>query len=262
MIRSLLKATAGKVSLNQSRKSGKDAGLTLLECLVALFVIQAVVAVSAPLVVLAVSTRVQNQRADQALQIAQGEIDRIKTAVARGEDFKTEIADIPTAKSRLDFTDVIKAPPPNSVPNDVTDTSYKTDPLIAKPVDINNDSEPDFAVQVFRNNIEFIDGPSAAANANLAAFDVAVRVYQADAVQTRAADLEIEQAPYGFAGGTPTNADNEDSQVLTRIGGANPTRPLAVMTASVFKSDTGDSLCDYYAYLEETTGSAVPAECS
>ncbi|MEL7509203.1 MAG: hypothetical protein AAFN42_17860 [Cyanobacteria bacterium J06554_1] len=230
---------------------GPTSGLTLLEILVALFVIQAVVAVSAPLVVLAVSTRVQNQRADQALQAAQGEIDRIKTAVARGDDFKNEI-DVPAVNvtSRLDFTDVAKVPPPTAV---LDNDNYKTDFRVAKAVFLDSDNEPDLAVQVFRNHIGFIDDVGADPSLALAVFDVGVRVYRADAVQNRPAELGIEQANYGFAGNAVS------SETLNS--------PLAVLSASVFKSDTGQSLCDYYNYLNATNAvadpdSAIPDNCS
>lgn len=215
---------------------GADTGLTLLECLVALFVIQAVVAVSAPLVIVAVSTRVQNQRADQALQVAQGEIDKIKTAVARGDDYKNEI-DVPAddVTSRLDFADETKVPPPTAV---LDNDDYKTDFQVAKAVFLDSDNEPDLAVQIFRNHIDFIDDMGADPDLSLAVFDVGVRVYRADAVQDRAADLGVEQATYGSAG--------------QAVASDNLNRPLAVLSASVFKSDTGQSLCDYYDYLNAT----------
>ena len=221
---------------------GNSAGLTLLECLVALFVIQAVVAVSAPLVVVAVSTRVQNQRADQALQVAQGEIDKIKTAVARGDDYRNEI-DVPAANvtSRLDFTDAAKVPPPTTV---LDNDDYKTNFQVAKAVFLDSDNQPDLAVQVFRNHIGFIDDVGADPNISLAVFDVGVRVYRADAVQDRAADLGVEQGTYGSAG--------------QAIASDNLNRPLAVMSASVFKSDTGQSLCDYYDYLNATNAVGDP----
>ena len=240
------------VAKSRFRRShgGATAGLTLLEILVALFVIQAVVAVSAPLVVLAVSTRVQNQRADQALQVAQGEIDRVKTAVARGDDFKNEI-DVPAVNvaSRLDFTDVAKVPPPTSV---LDNDNYKTDFRVAKAVFLDSANEPKMEVKVFSNYIDFIDDAGADPATSLAVFDVGVRVYRADAVQNRPAELGIEQANYGFAG----NA----------ISSETLNSPLAVLSASVFKSDTGQSLCDYYYYLNATEfagtpGSTIPDNC-
>ncbi|MBE9068595.1 type II secretion system protein [Leptolyngbya cf. ectocarpi LEGE 11479] len=242
MVTSLISVAKGY--LRKIQKDNAQSGLTLLECLVALFVIQAVVAVSAPLVVLAVSTRVQSQQADQALQVAQGELDRIKTAVARGDgnEFRTGI-DIPanTVRSRTDFTDATKVPPPTSV---VDGDDYKTDFRVAKAIYLDSDNEPDLALQLFRNYIDFIDNPAITSPPDLAAFDVGVRVYRADIVTDRTADLEVEQASYGFSG--------------NKVGGSNPTRPLAVLSSTVFKSDTGQSLCDYYDYLNDTNDPGDP----
>ena len=59
-------------------------GLTLLECLVAIAVIALTGAMIGPPLVMAAATRVQNRRAEQALQLAQGEVDRIRAMVIRG----------------------------------------------------------------------------------------------------------------------------------------------------------------------------------
>lgn len=222
----------------QSQQVDKTTGFTLLECLVALFVIQFVVAASAPLIAISVGTRVQNQFADQALQVAQGEIDRIKTAVARGENYNNRIDVISTtAISQTDFADKTKAPPPENLSTAANE--HLTDATFAKPVDLDGDGTADLAVQVFRNYIDFIDRTTPPPTVtDLAAFDIGVRVYRAESLANfTAAQLSVEPIKYGLT---------------ARVGGRSP-QPVAVLTASVFKSDTGESLCDYYDYLNETT---------
>lgn len=230
--------------LNKSQQV-QGSGLTLVECLVALFVIQFVVAASAPMIAIAVGTRVQNQFADQALQVAQGEIDKIKTAVARGENYKDEVAFISTnARSIADFSDGTKAPAPENLnpAGDLENDDHLTDVTLAKRVDFDGDGTADLAVQVFRNYVDFIDRTTPPPTVTeLAAFDIGVRVYRAETLENfTAAQLSqndnLEPMKYGLT---------------ARVGGRSP-NPLVVLTASVFKSDTGDSLCDYYDYLNDT----------
>jgi len=65
------------VALFEQRHS--ESGLTLMECVVAIAVVALAGALITPPLFLAAATRVQNRRSEQALQIAQGEIDRIRT---------------------------------------------------------------------------------------------------------------------------------------------------------------------------------------
>jgi prepilin-type N-terminal cleavage/methylation domain-containing protein len=64
-------------------------GLTLLECLVAIVVVSITMVSITPPIFWATATRVQNRRAEQAQAIAQGEVDRVRTLIERG-DYVTE----------------------------------------------------------------------------------------------------------------------------------------------------------------------------
>ena len=61
-----------------------SSGFTLIESLVAMIVISITLVAIVPPIFWATGTRVQNRRAEQALAIAQGEIDRVRTQVERG----------------------------------------------------------------------------------------------------------------------------------------------------------------------------------
>ncbi|NET10377.1 MAG: type II secretion system protein, partial [Symploca sp. SIO2B6] len=67
----------------ESSQSSEE-GLTLLECVVAIAVIALTGAMIGPPLVMAAATRVQNRRAEQAQQLAQGEVDRIRAMVIQG----------------------------------------------------------------------------------------------------------------------------------------------------------------------------------
>jgi type II secretory pathway pseudopilin PulG len=55
------------------------AGFSLLEVIVAVIMVQIAVVASLPPIAVAVATRIQNYRTEQALKIAQGEVDFVKT---------------------------------------------------------------------------------------------------------------------------------------------------------------------------------------
>lgn len=207
----------------------RDSGLTLIECLVAIAVIAATIGVIAPVTVLAVATRVQNQRAEQASFIAQSEIDRIRLTVERETNF--------TFENIATTSDLDGFPPPADVVGVVTSANAS---ISARAVDIDRDGQDDFAVQVFRTD----DANSVVVDSQLVAFELGVRVYRASAVETHSvSELKTDQA-----GLTMTSGEGE--------GGL---RPLAVLYTTVVKSDNRESLCDYYSYAGDV--SSIPAAC-
>ncbi|MGD1953502.1 MAG: hypothetical protein ACFB14_28235 [Leptolyngbyaceae cyanobacterium] len=215
---------------------GSDAGLTLIEGLVAVAVIGISIAVMSPMVVLAVATRVQNQRAEQAFQIAQAEVDRIKLIVERGGNYDLNIALTPAAvKSTPDFN---AAPGPVPAPTDIA-ADYSVTSASARGIDVDNNGDNDFAVQIFRTEGSTI-------GTRPIAFDLGVRVYRADVVRPGNA-LEVDQA----------------SLRMTSGQGQSNTNPIAVLYTSVIKSDTERSLCDYYNFINDANGTTVPtpSEC-
>ncbi|WP_235071186.1 type II secretion system GspH family protein [Leptolyngbya sp. Heron Island J] len=206
-----------------------ESGLTLLEGVVAIAVIGISVAVMTPMVVLAVGTRIQSQRAEQAFQIAQAEVDRIKLIVERGGDYTLNIAPTPAAVlSQEDFDD-FPVPAPDSIADD-----YPTDVTSARGIDVDNDGDDDYAVQIFKTEGITVD-------TRPVAFDLGVRVYRADVVNGD--PLEVEQARLTITSGEGQSAN----------------RPLANIYTSIVKSDTEQSLCDYYDFINDIRGTTVPA---
>ena len=214
---------------DQEEDQSPEAGLTLIECLVAIVVIAATIGVIAPITVLAVATRVQNQRAEQASLIAQAEIDRVRLTVERGGNYTLD--DVPTTT----LSNIEDVPPPENLDNDNNLTSTTE----ARRVDINGDGTDDFAVQLFRTF-----DPANVVDGSPVAFELGVRVYKA---------RSVEDLPASSLGTDPI------SLVMTSGEGNASTRPLAALYTTVVKSDGQESLCDYYRYIDSS--STVPGAC-
>jgi type II secretory pathway pseudopilin PulG len=249
-------------------------GFTLIESLVAIIIVTITVVAISPPIFWATGTRVQNRRAEQALSIAQATIDRVRARVERGGYTALELPAIdtgaiagkrpnpdapsPSAKwtsmqgitpacntvSNLKLT--VPAVPATettaAVPAIVGDKQY---PDIGQylPVMTTADCDkPDFLVQVFRNEGICANGLCSASNEPAndrkpLAFSVGVRVYSA--LATKATVLQKEKASLMGTTGT------------AQAG----TRPLAVLYATVAKSDVSTSL-DRYRELCKVGGTA------
>lgn len=210
-----------------------DSGVTLLEGLVAIAVIGITVSVMSPLIILSVGTRVQSQRAEQAFQLAQAEVDRIKLIVDRGGDYTLNIAS--TASTVVSTADFNAVPAPQNIHS----TQYVTNLLSTKGIDVDNDGDNDFAIQLFKTEgIENETRP--------VAFDLGVRVYRADVVES-GKTLGVEQAALNMTSGE----------------GRSGTDPLATLYTSVIKGDTSNSLCDYHNFVNSVNGTSIaqPSDC-
>ncbi|MBE9076555.1 type II secretion system protein [Romeria aff. gracilis LEGE 07310] len=197
------------------------AGLTLIECLVAIVVIAASMAATTPMMVTAVATRIQNQKAEQALQLAQAEVDKVRLAVERGDtgsiDKIAEISGGTVAAAGAPTADTHAWPTGNQ--------------NTALQVDIDDDGTPDYAVQVIKTRTT--------GGANPLAFELGVRVYDYASFDRNKTSLETRPAQLSFTSGE----------------GQRATKPLAVLYTTIVQPDRENSLCDYRRYL----GSTPPA---
>ena len=257
-----------KASKPRSKSSGD--GFTLIESLVAIIIVSITVVAISPPIFWATGTRVQNRRAEQALSIAQATIDQVRARVERGGSTALELPAIDTTAAAGKRPN--PAPPGPSAkwgnynqgitpgcntvkdlrpavaaieavgstpatPAKAADQQY---PGIGQylPVMTTTDSvcKPDFLVQIFRNDGICADGLACSASAlpvnerQPVAFSVGVRVYSSLATKGTTALLK-EKA--GLTGTTGT--------------GQAGTRPLAVLYATVAKSDASASLNNYRA---------------
>jgi type II secretory pathway pseudopilin PulG len=213
--------------LEKSKKVNKrsEQGLTLLETLVGILVISIVLAASTPPILFAAATRIQNSRAEQAMQLAQKEIDRVRLIVER-EDSKNN--DLPPSETSI--TD------PENIKNVGAPTAICTSSC---PV---NHARQDgkFLIQVFREpGVKETDirspDPTPNTEDQVIAFRVGVRVYSHAAINTltNGGFLETEAASLQMTSGL----------------GQQSNRPLAVLYADFARGDLTLSLEGYKKFL-------------
>ncbi len=197
-------------------KAADNEGLTLIECLVAISVIGLTAAVMAPVMVFSVATRLQSQRAEQAIQLAQGEVDKIRLMAERGGNFSGALASYPITTA----ASVAATGAPISTSISLSSTDF------AKPVNLGNTNNK-FAVQVFRSV-----GSTPAGSPVPIAFDIGVRVYDFNAIQNHSGSLRTDPAALSFTSGE----------------GQRSLRPLAVIYTDIFQGDREGALCAYRQY--------------
>jgi prepilin-type N-terminal cleavage/methylation domain-containing protein len=192
----------------------QQSGFTIIESLMAIVVVTVLLVGITPPLFLVVGTRVQNQRAEQAMQLAQREIDRVRVLIERGDFENTQLP--PSAGAST--TKSISAPQSFSTAV-CTNTS---DANTACPVEVNEKIEgPDFYVQRFRTK-EILDG------GQVIAFNMGVRVYSFAAAKN-VGKLETQEA----------------SLKMTTADGSQSRYPLAVIYTTVARSDRKESLEKY-----------------
>jgi prepilin-type N-terminal cleavage/methylation domain-containing protein len=216
-----------------------EQGVTLLECLVAISVIAILGAMIGPPLVFTAATRLQNQRAEQAFQIAQAEVDRIRVLVARGDHTP---ANLPPVVASLDA-----ALAPTTVSTTMRSIDAACNTYRGQQVPVNQllqidttGKDPDgvcradFLMQSYRTN----NNPSIPdADDRPVDFSVGVRVYSARA-RASLGSLTTRPASLRFTSGEGDYAQDPD-------GGASQKGPLAVFDSNLIWTDRSGALCDY-----------------
>jgi prepilin-type N-terminal cleavage/methylation domain-containing protein len=239
----------------------KEQGLTLIECLVAVFVIGLTVTLITPPLFIAAATRAQNRRAEQALQVAQGEIDRIRVMVARDKHTLTSLPKTITTTlqaypppSSFVAGGLLKTPSSSCPASVVRYDDRAIDPDKALKVDVDGDCVPDFFMQVFRTV------------GNVTADETTLNV--ADPTQERPSDFQLGVRVYSMlADGTSAgnswanlkrNPVEQASLQMTNGDGSQRTRPLAMIYTPFAWSDQSTTLCDYF---QDSNPQALPGSC-
>lgn len=209
-------------------------GFSILECLLAIMVVTAVISFITPLIFLAVATRVQNRRVEQAMELAQSEIDRVQVLMAQGVTTAEETNLPPDKENSTTITDVAAVEAPTSVMttlvSSVMSSPFPTNAGQLRRIDINGDGNPDFLIQIFRDQGARYD--KGIAGGQLAVFRMGVRVYASVAL-ANVNNLGTRMAEVKFASGL----------------GSQTTNPLAVYYTEVSRSDLDLSLETYEDYL-------------
>ncbi|WP_143467617.1 type II secretion system protein [Leptolyngbya ohadii] len=251
----LLRHLGGKSSI--ASRPSPEQGLTIMECLVAVLLIALTIAMIAPPLVLATATRVQNRRAEQAMRVAQGEIDRLRTAVAMGLHTPANLPAIAPGAMAATLANVAAPtaidtrlrslnPTGANCPTTRFDPNSSPPPTAVAatstlPVDVDGDCVAEYLVQVFRTAGLTSTAQQAPGQPRLPSeFDVGVRVYpiQAASNYTPQAALNTLTLP-STLGRTPAP--------LQLTAGNQRGRPLAVLYSKFVWAEDRTSLCSYFS---------------
>jgi prepilin-type N-terminal cleavage/methylation domain-containing protein len=210
-------------------------GLTLIECLVAIVMVGLIGSAIAPALLISVATRVQSQKAEQALELAQTEIDQVRLLMERSEAYDDGTnSNLPasapfTGTYTTDELVANVAGPTYGAPVANPTTAFQT-----RAVELNGER---FAVQVYRTPGKFVGSVPVT-------FNLGVRVYDYDAVVA-----------------TGSGNLDKDPAALRMVGtqGQRTARPLAVLYTTATASD-GATLCNYIQHLSTTA--QVPTGCN
>ncbi|MEA5451358.1 prepilin-type N-terminal cleavage/methylation domain-containing protein [Leptolyngbya sp. CCNP1308] len=216
-------------AVNSPRAQAQQQGFTLIECLVAIVMVALVSSAIAPALVISVATRVHSQRAEQALALAQSEIENTRVVVERGG---YAAAALPPLAAGTADADITTAPAPTAL------GAGAASAIRAEPIDLNGDGETDFFVQRYRAEGQ------ANANGIPIAFAMGVRVYDRSATGTLSTDPA--------------------SLVMTASDRGRSTRPMVSLYTTIAASDEGDSMCNLITYFNSTTtgpDKALPTLC-
>ncbi|MEO0645362.1 MAG: type II secretion system protein [Cyanobacteria bacterium J06650_10] len=221
-----------------------DAGLTLIECLVAIVVIAITTAAIGPMLVFSVATRIQNQKTEQAMQLAQSEIDKVRLTVEQGGDYAARLKELSVVAHPANATSpdvaISEIPVPGSNYADFIDGSTSPASLVtqARMIDLDGDDDNDFAIQLFRTRGIAVPAQDSSLEDTPVTFDIGVRVYDARAVGST---LQSEPAGLEFTSGE----------------GERRTRPLAVIYGQISQGDRDGSLCQYWELTNGSTPSSM-----
>jgi prepilin-type N-terminal cleavage/methylation domain-containing protein len=220
-----------KIVRGHSNQQSTEQGLTLIESLAAIVIFGfAITAVTQPLVI-AMATRVRAYRAQQSLQLAQGEIEKVRLLVEQSYQGQQKPGD--TAQTALN-TYISKLPPASSATGlrDVGPPTAFIDCRTTQPsatqgcqVLVNGAT---FGIQTFR--LHTIEPPvrSLGNRTVPVAFKMGVRVYPPAALsQNNLSNLSIEPASLAFS-------ERSDGPA-----------PLAVSYVPIVRSDLANSIDDY-----------------
>jgi len=216
-----------------------DRGLTLIEGLVAIIIVSITLVSITPPIFWATGTRVQNRRAEQALQLAQGEIDRVRTVMDQGPantkllpadagvtNLRSASIPAPTTPGNIATVNPKCTSVDDGIPAVNKYTQVNTDPNPENP----NDCKANFLIQTFRSTGLDENGLVPTGNIAPAGFVMGVRVYSI------VAETNLKNSK-----GLTEQASLKGTNGL----GNQLTRPLAVQYSTIVRSNASQNLTIY-----------------
>ena len=207
-----------KLRLKRINNNYSEQGLTLIETLMAIIVIAIVITASTPPILLAVATRIQNRRAEQAMQIAQQEIERVRLIVDQGN-----------------YTNSALPPAASTDPDDINTVGAPTAICSSSCTTTQASTQGDFFVQVFRDPGVSQVGVAPDGSDQVVAFRMGVRVY------SPAARTELNNSGLGT---------RPASLQMTSALGEQTRFPLAVIYADLARGDVTGTLDSYRDFVD------------
>ena len=230
-----------------------DRGLTLIEGLIAIVIVSITLVSITPPIFWATGTRIQNRRAEQALQLAQGEIDRVRTLVDQGQATIDLLPPIAVGVANIRLVNNVAAP---TIPKDGNVISVnplctnrddgKAPDSPTKYLQVNTDPNPEnsndckanFLIQTFRSTGFDENGIVPTGTTAPAGFVMGVRVYSI------VAEPNLKES----------KALTEQASLKGTNGLGNQlTRPLAVQYSTIVRSNASKNL-DIYRKLCPSSG--------
>ena len=213
IIDNYLRHARSEATLQSPSSSQSEAGVTLLEALVAMIIITITVSMMTPPIFMAVATRVSNRRTEQAMQLAQGEIERVRLLMLGSESYATIAPDLPPIDAGATKDTIEQVGIPTSLCTALPCTSLQ----------LLESSNPDFYFQTFRE-----DGATVASG-DVVAFRMGVRIYSSEALNDgKTAPRTTLRSDTGSLGFTTGSSRNE--------------RPLATFYTEMIRGTEGGGL--------------------
>lgn len=196
-----------------------ESGFSLLEPLVAILILATVMAALTPPVVLAIATRVKTFRVEQAIKVAQSEVDRNRRLIERETTPAILNLQLPPAATPNTANPQDIGAPTSSTPSCTNGIPTTPQSWCAIPNPEGGASV--LGMQVFRTQVFNLDGTAGFNSSKLpVAYRLGVRVYPISALQQNSGNLQKEVSS------------------LTLSPGAQSRRaPLAVLYAPIARSD-------------------------
>jgi len=219
------------LSIITPSKKSSEQGFTLLESLMGIVVIGLVLAVMGPPLLFVAGTRIQHQRAEQAMQLAQSQVDQVRLLMVQGQNQPLNLPCVTSDSISSTAAPTILTANAVAASTTATCTNGGVWSDIQKIVSVNSDN---FLVQVFR------DQGVADTSGNLIAFRMGVRVY----------------GPQVFTSSNFGKTLQTQSTSLTFTTFPSTQKPMAVLFTEVSKNDLGISLAKYKTLLDPNENNA------
>jgi type II secretory pathway pseudopilin PulG len=236
----------------------------MMEVLVGLAVIIIIISVITPPLVMSTAIRVRNYRTQQAMKLAQGEIDRVRLLVERGDLTRDElIKQLPPYMKGVSSFDVDSVQPPTSTTPaqncPLSEVSGTTDVTTWCSVDLDGDTKWDMGIQSFRTlpppEVVAVTKTSASDTiGQQVAFGMGVRVYTREALLS----------------GKPASVVNPKAVSMNFSSGQSLSHPLAYIKTAIVRSDLSISSYSYCQLIKRNpslvgstaAGKSSTATCS